>query len=237
MRAIFHHIFVLRAHRIFPSFQHCRKCGGVFCADCSGKTTTLLDTSNLSFLHPPRNVPIIIYDSPTSPVVDSRVCNECWDQIHGCKSPRSPVVSKTSPIALVRNAEASSSSGPSSVSSSVSTPPENSPLSSLPPRPHLRRNHTSPRTPASPLRSSTPLPHVLIADSELSLGELDSYPLRHASSICKANGGGRWEPKPIPQYVAKRIPGCKAAYEIELEREEEERRIRRANPVIRDGGE
>ena len=69
------------------------------------------------------------------------------------------------------------------------------------------------------------------------MGELDSYPLRYASKICKANGGGRWEPKPIPEYVAKRIPGCKAAYEIELEREEEERRIRRANPVIRDGGQ
>ena len=74
-------------------------------------------------------------------------------------------------------------------------------------------------------------------DSELSLGELDSYPLRRASSICKATGGGRWEPKPIPQYVAKRIPGRKADYELELEREEEERRLRRANPVIKHGGQ
>ena len=73
-------------------------------------------------------------------------------------------------------------------------------------------------------------------DSELSLGELDSYPLRRASSICKATGGGRWEPKPIPEYVTKRVPGCKPAYELELEREEEERRLRRVNPVIEDGG-
>ena len=93
-------------------------------------------------------------------------------------------------------------------------------------------------TQSSVKRSNTPIPQsggVLIVDSELSLGELDSYPLRRASKICKATGGGRWEPKPIPEYVAKRIPGCKAAYELELEREEEERRIRRANPVIRNG--
>ncbi len=51
------------------------------------------------------------------------------------------------------------------------------------------------------------------------------------------NGGGRWEPKPIPEYVTKGIPGCKPAYEVELDREEEERQIHRANPIIRDGGE
>ena len=74
-------------------------------------------------------------------------------------------------------------------------------------------------------------------DAELSLGELDSYPLKRASSICKATGGGRWEPKPIPEYAAKRIPGRKPTYELELEREEEERRLRRLNPVIKDGGQ
>ena len=170
--------------------------------------------------------------------MECRVCNDCWDQIYGTKTPRSPVMSKASPIALVRATE--TSSGSSSVSSSVATPPDGFPINCLASRPATRRTHTSPRIPTSPLRSSTPIPpagSVLITDSELSLGELDSYPLRHASKICKANGGGRWEPKPIPEYVAKRIPGCKAAYELELEREEEERRIRRANPVIRDGGQ
>ena len=183
-------------------------------------------------------MPIQVYDSPISPVLECRVCNDCYDQIHGYKTPRSPVVSKASPIALVRNAE--TSSGPSSVSSSVDTPPEGAPINSIAPRPAIRRTHTSPRIPTSPLRSNTPIPQsggVLIVDSELSLGELDSYPLRRASSICKATGGGRWEPKPIPQYVAKRIPGRKADYELELEREEEERRLRRANPVIKHGGQ
>ncbi|PIL29907.1 hypothetical protein GSI_07817 [Ganoderma sinense ZZ0214-1] len=224
-----------KAFSIWERRHHCRKCGGVFCADCSGRTTTLLDASKLPFLHPPRDVPITVYESPISQVLECRVCNDCWDQIYGTKTPRSPVMSKASPIALVRATE--TSSGSSSVSSSVATPPDGFPINAFPSRSAVRR-HTSPRIPASPLRSNTPIPpagSVLISDSELSLGELDSYPLRHASKICKANGGGRWEPKPIPEYVAKRIPGCKPAYELELEREEEERRIRRANPVIRDG--
>ncbi|OJT04923.1 Zinc finger FYVE domain-containing protein 16 [Trametes pubescens] len=232
-----------KAFSIWERRHHCRKCGGVFCAECTSRTTALLDTSKLSFLHPPRNVPIFLYNSPDSPVLDARVCDECWDQIHGCKSPRSPVISKLSnPIALVRDTESSTGSGSSSVSSSISTPPDGSPLSALASRPALRRTPTSPRIAASPLRSTTPVPQSItvsvahISDSELSLGELDSYPLKRASSVCKANGGGRWEPKPIPEYVAKRIPGCKPAYELEIEQEAEERRRRRANPVIKDGG-
>ncbi|EIW65263.1 FYVE-domain-containing protein [Trametes versicolor FP-101664 SS1] len=231
-----------KAFSIWERRHHCRKCGGVFCAECTSRTTALLDTSKLSFLHPPRNVPIFLYNSPDSPVLDARVCDECWDQIHGCKSPRSPVISKLSnPIALVRDTESSTGSGSSSVSSSISTPPDGSPLSALASRPALRRTPTSPRIPASPLRSTTPVPQSIavsvahLSDSELSLGELDSYPLKRASSVCKANGGGRWEPKPIPEYVAKRIPGCKPAYELEIEQEAEERRRRRANPVIKDG--
>ncbi|KAI0641174.1 FYVE zinc finger-domain-containing protein [Trametes meyenii] len=232
-----------KAFSIFERRHHCRKCGGVFCGECSSRTTALLDASNLSFLYPPRNVPIALFNSPTSPVVEARVCDDCWDQIHGSKSPRSPVLTKLSnPIALVRDAESSVSSGSSSpASSSLGTPPDSSPLSSLSSRPGFKRTHTSPRIPASPLRSNTPVPQSivvagpLISDSELSLGELDAYPLKRASSICKATGGGRWEPKQLPEYVAKRVPGCKAAYELELEREAAERALRRANPVIKDG--
>ena len=36
--------------------------------------THLLDISSLNFLHPPRNVPIASFESPTSPVVLEKVC-------------------------------------------------------------------------------------------------------------------------------------------------------------------
>jgi hypothetical protein len=37
------------------------------------------------------------------------------------------------------------------------------------------------------------------------------------------------------QVVGVRQPGVKAAYEIEMEREEEEQRRLKSNPIIRDG--
>ncbi|TCD60176.1 hypothetical protein EIP91_010611 [Steccherinum ochraceum] len=108
----------------------------------------------------------------------------------------------------------------------------------------MRRAHTSPRIPhatasrtGSPLRTSSPLPNVISGShvSDADLGELETYPLRHASAICKASGGGRWAPKPVVRIVGYRAPGSKAPYELDLEREEEEQRIRRANPILRDG--
>jgi hypothetical protein len=86
-----------------------------------------------------------------------------------------------------------------------------------------------------------PLPTSILSPAEFevpqpSYGELDAYPLRRSSIICKATGGGRWEPKHSPPKIGIRIPGYKAPYEIEMEREEQEERRRCQNPVVRDGG-
>lgn len=72
---------------------------------------------------------------------------------------------------------------------------------------------------------------------ERSYGELDAYPLKRHSSLCKATGGGRWEPKPVAVHPGYRIPGCKAPFEEEMEREEAEEMQRRANPIVQDGGQ
>jgi len=191
-------------------------------------STRLLDTSNLDFFHPPRDIPISTFESPTSPISLSRVCNDCYDQIHGTKTPRSPVISR--PAVAITEEFDSRCSRASSPASSVITPIDgHSPV-----RPSFRRLNSSPRIPSSPLREgSHHAPSVYISDSDL--GELEAYPLRHASAICKATGGGRWEPKQVQKHIGLRIPGVKAAHEIELEREDEEKRIRRSNPIIRDG--
>ncbi|KAI0932862.1 hypothetical protein AcV5_004035 [Taiwanofungus camphoratus] len=228
---------IFLCHKKFSIWErrhHCRKCGGVFCAQCTMHMTALLDTSNLEFFHPPRDVPIAAFDSPTSPVVPSRVCDDCWDQIHGARTPRFPMIKLSAPVAVLKDLKESDSSS-SSVASSLSTPSDGSAFI----RRSIRRVQTSPRIPASPLRSPIPMPQsvtgVHVADSEPSFGELESYPLARASTICKASGGGRWKPEPCKNFVGYRIPGSKAAYEIELEREEEEYRRRRTNPIIRDG--
>ncbi|EMD41411.1 hypothetical protein CERSUDRAFT_79056 [Gelatoporia subvermispora B] len=212
--------------------HHCRKCGGVYCAECSSRTTPLLDTTNLDFLYPPRDVPISAFASPESPVVQARVCVECWDQIHGCTTPRSPVIIKGSIPIPVRQQTLSTSS---SVSSMPATPPDNATLV----RPAIRRATTSPRLPGSPLRSPVALAHTVagahVQEPELSLGELDAYPLRRASVLCKASGGGRWEPKQAVLTMNHRFPDGKTLYEVELEREEQEARARRANPILING--
>lgn len=209
--------------------QHCRKCGGVFCHRCTSRLTHLLDVSSLDFLHPPRHVPISVFDSPTSPVNLEKVCDDCWDQIHG--SPRTPDTRPSTPILV---ASTSSTASPSPTSSICASPVEQSTLSARPIR--VKRSLSQLST------KQFPYPSVMVAvpsDMELSepsFGELDAYPLRRSSIICKATGGGRWEPKNSPPRIGIRIPGCKAPYELEMEREDAEEHRRRINPIVRDGG-
>ena len=203
-------------------------------------------------MHPPKGVPISMYDSPTSPVMDCRVCNDCWSQIYGRNQPSrssnsstSSLRSQPSPI-IPSGAPDSSSSGESSLCSSVvATPPNGSFLSFA--SPHKPRSlHTTSSVSSieglatrpkrmSIRHSHLPLPVEL--PKERSYGELDAYPLRRSSILCKATGGGRWEPKPCPVYAGNRPPvsGGKAPFEIEMENQEREERLRRLNPIVKDG--
>lgn len=217
------------ASPVLISAQHCRKCGGVFCHRCTAKLTHLLDVSNLDFLHPPRHVPISVFDSPTSPVSLEKVCDECWDQMHG--SPRTPDTRPSTPMLV---ASASSTASPSPTSSICASPIEQSALSARAVRVKRSSSQLSAR--------QFPFPSAVAVSSDLepaepSYGELDAYPLRRSSVICKATGGGRWEPKNSPPRIGFRIPGCKALYELEMEREDAEERRRRTNPIVRDGGQ
>ncbi|KAK0478187.1 FYVE zinc finger-domain-containing protein [Armillaria novae-zelandiae] len=193
---------------VFDRRHHCRKCGGVFCSQCTSRTTSLLDVSRLPFLHPPRN-------SQESKIYDARVCDDCFDQIYGC--PRTPDLvhsptlscstsSLASPPPSVMGVECSLRSSPSLISLSGSSCSSGS----------MRRLKVS------------------LAE-EPSYGALDAYPLKRSSVLCKATGGGRWEPKQEMPLAGARLPGGKAGYEIRLEKEAEKEKRRRENPVIKDG--
>ncbi|KAF9448844.1 FYVE-domain-containing protein [Macrolepiota fuliginosa MF-IS2] len=253
------------AFSLFERRHHCRKCGGVFCQPCTSRSTPLLDTTNLDFLLPPRNVPISTYDSLTSPVLDARVCDDCYDQIYGQPStPRTPQRpdfkrALSHPINLLRyplspnpstaSSSASNSDDEQSVASSSSlnhlpaalsrksrsirTSPSFSSLNSASSR--QPQSSSQPCTRRSSLRNSHKPLSVNLDLVERSYGELDAYPLRRSSVLCKATGGGRWEPKHETVLVGYRPPGGKAPFEIEMEREEEEERLRRLNPIRGEG--
>ncbi|TFK18803.1 hypothetical protein FA15DRAFT_602682 [Coprinopsis marcescibilis] len=235
---------------LFERRHHCRKCGGIFCAACTSRTTSLLDSANLEFVHPPRNVPISAFDSPESPVLDARVCDDCWDQVHGVRPHSRPSMKRTHshpvsmlkiPLNLLRNGSETSLSSCSSSPNHLDAPAVS------------RRRRRSLRSVSSISTDSSsqctspggqhrtgilrtghlPLPPSL----EKSYGELDAYPLKRSSVLCKATGGGRWEPKQSPVLDGYRlpVPGAKAAYEIEMEREEREERERSSNPIVTDG--
>lgn len=149
------------------------------------------------------------------------MCDDCYVQIHGADV-ASPAISASS---ISRADDLGSSSSLASSAIDQKRPRRR-------PSGHKsRRSHNSSR--ASSSQSSIPS----IPSPETSLGDLDYYPLRHHSSICKANGGGRWEPKLVRNWDGHRIPGGKAPFEIALEREAEKERLRKLNPIIRHGGE
>ncbi|ESK95584.1 isoform b [Moniliophthora roreri MCA 2997] len=225
---------------LFERRHHCRKCGGVFCKACTSRMTPLLDTSKLPFLNPPRNTPISSYESPESPIINARICDDCYDQLHGCPStPRTPELVRPSlPILTKRPLSPSSGSRASSPSSSSPRTPPNGLGLVLPSETaSLRRSRSRCSNPDLRRRATMRGSSINFPDEERSFGELDSYPLRRSSVLCKATGGGRWEPKQDPVFDGQRvpIPGGKAPYEIRLEKELEEERLRRENPVIRDG--
>lgn len=154
----------------------------------------------------------------------ARVCNECYDQIHGRTQSHSPVSECSAHSQQVQ--ESSRASSPSSARLSAQS------------RRVFKRpyTYTSPIFPQSSLHASPPASVINgshISDSDL--GELAAYPLRYASAICKATGGGRWEPKPV-NLVGYHPYGIKLPYEIELEREEDEERRLRENPIFKNGG-
>ncbi|TFK99621.1 FYVE zinc finger-domain-containing protein [Pterulicium gracile] len=206
---------------MFERRHHCRKCGGVFCGSCAARATPLLDASKLDFIHPPRHSSIYRYETPLSPVVNSRVCEGCWEQIYGVTMPRTPELDRSStPTSLSDSASDSSSLV--------------SPMMASPRALHKALRHI-------PSSSSLSIPGsdrwLDLSKSERSYGELDAYPLKRSSALCKVTGGGRWHPKadPVPSGYRTPVIGGKAPFEIQMELEEAEERERRSNPIIRDG--
>lgn len=222
--------------------HHCRKCGGVFCNRCSARTTSLLDLSALPFMHPPRGTPITAFDSPMSPTVTARVCNDCHDYIHGVRwphlftAPRPAPPSRAnsnlpSPMALLcDHISQSTLSSPMSSHSDPTAAPLQHPT--ILPNCHFTRTQSRTRR-FSPVSVHT-------VPSSADKDTLDAYPLRFPSLVSKVirNPPWQWQPKVEDPDPGQRVLviGGKAPFEIEMEQEEEEERRRRENPVIHDGG-
>ncbi|KIY51177.1 hypothetical protein FISHEDRAFT_56718 [Fistulina hepatica ATCC 64428] len=246
----------------FDRRHHCRKCGGAFCAAHSSHTTPLLDTSNLAFVFPPAHMPLEAYESPQAPIRNERVCDYCWKQIRGTSSGRCGPSAPSSATATESN---SSIPGTPELmpdeefptlprvneDGAVSGPP--SPLRTPSPRDvyclRSQPSLASLKSSVSSQSSSSSAAAAAIARRRYpsivrepepetrSYGELDAYPLRHPSGVCKVAGGGRWKPRPVTVLSGYRVPvpGGKAPYELEMEREEREARLRQRKPLVQDG--
>ncbi|KAF8213815.1 FYVE zinc finger-domain-containing protein [Mycena galopus ATCC 62051] len=214
---------------IFERRHHCRKCGGLFCQPCSSRSTPLLDASNLAFLHPPRNTPLTVFESPESPIVVARVCDDCYDQIHGLRSPASPPAPARPALRVrtfVGRVEPPRTHHPPPLPDTYASLSHTTIL----PAGGLTRSRTRPSSPRS-LRSATfPSP------AERSYGELDAYPLRRASLLCKASAAAAGSPSPRPPTPPSASPSSAAKPRTSSRwSAKRPRRSGRSNPVIRDG--
>ncbi|KZV89076.1 hypothetical protein EXIGLDRAFT_696155 [Exidia glandulosa HHB12029] len=200
---------------LFERRHHCRKCGGVFCAAHSARTTSLLDTSRLDIFHPPRGQPITDFVSPRSPVVlDARVCDSCHDLLHGiptwpaASSPVEPATPTStlpppSPVRVRRRAHSPHSRSSASTSPLASTPPDGeAPMPAIPGvhRPVRRHSTAPPPLGAStisvrPARSNTVAFFAVPVTSEppkpAPADMLTAYPLHEHSSACKRRASDR----------------------------------------------
>jgi hypothetical protein len=182
--------------------------------------------------------------SPISPIINSRVCGDCWNQLHGCSStPRSSIRIRSHskrishPIPNL-HCESRYSTSPTSLSpvDTILPPSLKCKSHTLPASlssSNLSSQSSSSKSPTLPTSQPTNHPPEI----ECSYDELDTYPLSRSSVLCKATGGSRWEPKQILVLDGYRlpIPGGKAPYEIKMEREELLDRHCRENPVVKDG--
>lgn len=218
--------------------HHCRKCGGIFCATCSSRTTSLLDTSNLDFIHPPRGISIAQFASPISALYIARVCNACYEQLHGLSTSHSSEVSHAAQRSSIDTAPLpappplSCCTSPRS-SSIILTPPESQPIS---PVIAAIRRPSFLCEPQSRISLQAPADYPEIPKATTPSGELDAYPLRVRSEVCKRTGGGRWTPKKHPVDSTACIPGRRPFWEVEMDLEEERQRRARESQIVRDGG-
>jgi hypothetical protein len=164
-------------------------------------------------------MPIEFFATPQNPMRPSRVCDDCYEELHGTLPQRQKELRQKSSVPYV-------STRPS-MSRNITT---DGVSPTLKPRPKRRTSCSS-----SPTKSFYPTqpspPPTPSEDSDPFAG----YPLRVPSAICKANGGGRWVPTPQPIRYDYRPFGGKALYEIKMEKDEERRRRKRENPIVIDG--